>query len=363
MASSNVPHWLVYVSGHGFGHWSQVAPVLNHAREVLPDLQLTLCTQVPYLHLQSRLVGGFTHIPVATDFGMIMASALDVLPVESMTAYQRFHANWERDLAVEIERMQALKPDLVLSNVAYLPLLAAKQAGMPAIAMCSLNWADIFRHYCGGFEGARAIHAGIQAAYQEAGAFLRLEPGMPMRDFTHRKEIGPVARIGHNRREELARKLALQSHEKVVLVSMGGIATRLPMESWPCMSGIRWLVEDAWKVCRPDTVALESLDMNFIDLLASSDALLCKPGYGSFTEAACNGVPVIYVSRQDWPEEPCLVEWIKQNGLGLEVTRQQLETGKMEEVLCQLLAQPKPLAVTPSGIRHAVDFMLEMAVA
>ena len=42
--------------------------------------------------------------------------------------------------------------------------------------------------------------------------------------------------------------------------------------------------------------------MNFADLLASSDALLCKPGYGSFVEAASCGVPVLYVARPDWPE-------------------------------------------------------------
>ena len=70
-----------------------------------------------------------------------------------------------------------------------------------------------------------------------------------------------------------------------MLVSMGGIASRLPIERWPRIGGVRWLVEQSWQVGHPDAIVLESLPMNFSDLLASSDALVCKPGYGSFVEA------------------------------------------------------------------------------
>jgi hypothetical protein len=35
-----------------------------------------------------------------------------------------------------------LQPDLVFSDVAYLPLAGAARAGIPSVSMCSLNWAD-----------------------------------------------------------------------------------------------------------------------------------------------------------------------------------------------------------------------------
>ena len=65
-------------------------------------------------------------------------------------------------------------------------------------------------------------------------------------------------------------------------------------------------------MAHPDAVVLESLPLNFSDLLASSDVLLCKPGYGSFAEAACSGIPALYVNRPDWPEAPALIEWLQQ---------------------------------------------------
>lgn len=351
---------MVYVSGHGYGHWAQVAPVLNFIREVHPEITLTVCSKVPLEHLQARLDGAFTHIPVAADFGMVMASALDVLVEDSMRNYQQMHASWDCYLAEEAARIRAVNPALVLSNVAYLPLAAARLAGVPAVAMCSLNWADIFRHYCGHWAGAGAIHSQMLAAYHDAQAFLRLAPGMPMPDFRHLQAIGPIGRLGCNRRAEINSALGLGADDRLVLVSMGGIALRLPMEQWSGMPGVRWLVEAAWQVEHPDAVVLESLNMEFVDVLASCDVLLCKPGYGSFAEAACNGIPVLYVSREDWPEEPWLVAWLEQYGSGRRIERHALESGDFAGALLDLLAQPKPVPVEPEGIRQAGDYLLSM---
>jgi UDP:flavonoid glycosyltransferase YjiC (YdhE family) len=352
-----VPHLLVYISGHGFGHVAQTAPVLNRLRQLLPELRLTICSTAPAAHLQSRILGEFTHLSRAVDFGMVMASALDVLAQESLHAYREFHRDWDARVVCEAEHIAALKPDAVLSNVAYLPLAAARQAGVPCAAMCSLNWADIFAHYCGGMSGAAEILQQMRDAYASADAFLRVTPGMVMADLPNLRPIDPIARLGTNHRAGIGRRLGLKNNEKLVLISMGGIATRLPMESWPEIENVRWLVQADWEVSRADVSTLESLSMDFTDVLASCDALLCKPGYGSFAEAACNGVPVLYVSRHDWPEEACLVEWLAQHGRCVEVGRKQLEEGDLHDALAELFGQPRTDAVEPRGIDQAADYL------
>ena len=355
---SHVPHLLTYISGHGYGHIAQTAPVLNRLRQLVPKLRLTVCSSAPIAHLQSRIAGEFAHIPQAADFGMMMASALDVLVEESMQAYREFHLDWHGKVAREAGRIAALKPHAVLSNVAYLPLAAARQAGVPCVAMCSLNWEDIFTHYCGSMPGAQEIIGQMRQAYAAADAFLRVTPGMAMPDLPHLLPIGPVARLGTNNRAGVNRLLGLKNHAKLVLITLGGIATRLPMESWPQIEGVRWLVQADWGVARPDVSTLESLGMDFTDVLASCDALLCKPGYGSFAEAACNGVPVLFVSRHDWPEEVCLVEWLAQHGRCVEVERRHLESGNLREALATLFGQPSPDPVAPYGIEQAADYLL-----
>jgi hypothetical protein len=346
-------HLVVSISGHGFGHVAQTSPILNLLHQHLPDLRLTLRSAVPLAHLRSRIRAPFTHLPSEGDIGMAMSSALDVRIWESRAAYRAFHADWDQRVSAEARLLRELGADLVFSNVGYLPLAGAQRAGIPNAALCSLNWADIYRHYL----GDDAIAAQIHGSYANADAFLRATPGMTMTGLPNIVPVAPIAAIGANRRAELNRRLRLSPDEKLVLVSLGGITSRLPVERWPRLEGVRWLVQDSWQVEHPDAIILETLQMSFGDLLASSDALICKPGYGSFVEAASCGVPVLYVSRADWPEAPVLVSWLQQYGLCREVPRDALEQGEIAETLRELWNEPRPDPVIPNGAEQAAAWL------
>jgi len=340
-----MPHLVVSISGHSFGHVAQTAPALNRLHEHMPQLRLTVRSTVPLAHLRSRIHVPFDHLPSEGDIGMAMSSAVDVCVEKSSMAYRAFHTDWEARVAKEARLLHDLGADMVLSNIGCLPLAGAQRAGIPNAALCSLNWADIYRHYCG--DDASADD------------FLRITPGMTMKTLLNLVPVAPIAAVGSNRRNELNRHLKLAQDEKLVLVSLGGISGRLPIERWPRIDGMRWLVQGSWQVEHPDAIVLESLPMNFSDLLASSDALICKPSYGSFVEAACSGTPVLYVSRADWPESPALAGWLRQHGLCHEVSRNALEQGDFVEELREICHAPRPEPVIPEDAEHVADWIVE----
>ena len=346
-------HLVVSISGHGFGHVAQTAPILNLLHEKIPQLQLTVRSSVPITHLRSRIHAPFDHLQSIGDIGMVMSSALDVSVKESAAAYRTFHANWKNKVSEEAKLLESLGADAVFSNVGYLPLAGAQLAGIPNVAMCSLNWADIYRHFC----GEDAISTQIQSCYFKADAFFRTTPGMTMSDLTNIVPVAPIAKVGKNKRNELNRILDLNPADKLVLVSMGGITSRLPIERWPKFDNVRWLVQKDWGVNHPDFITHDSLPINFSDLLASSDALLCKPGYGSFVEAACCSIPVIYVQRSDWPESPALVAWLNQHGTCIEISRDQSESGKFSDELIKILNSPRPEKVLPNGAEQVIQWL------
>ena len=348
-----MPHLVVSISGHGFGHVAQTAPILNLLHERAPQLRLTVRSAVPLAHLRSRIRAPFDHLPSEGDIGMLMSSALDVRADDSCAAYRAFHADWDARVDAEARLLRDLSADMVFSNVGYLALAGAQRAGIANAALCSLNWSDIYRHYC----GDDTIAAQILSCYANTDAFLRATPGMAMGDLPNLVPVSPIAIVGRHRRDELNRHLKLSREEKLVLVSMGGIAGRLPVEGWPRIDGVRWLIQESWQVAHPDAVALESLPMNFNDLLASCDALLCKPGYGSFTEAACSGTPVLYVDRADWPEAPALVDWLQRQGSCREVSRRQLECGDIADTLSDLWSVPAIVPPKPEGAAQAADWI------
>jgi len=356
----NPRHLFVDISSHGFGHLAQVAPVLNELGKRLPHLRLTVRSGLPHEKLRARIGGDFAYLAGRSDFGFVMLDALRIDAAASAAAYRAQHADWPRVVADEARMLGGLQPDLVLTDVAYLPLAAAAQLSIPSLAMCSLNWADIFAHYFGAQAWAGTIHAEMLAAYRSAGCFLRLAPAMAMADLPHTRSVAPVATLGRDCGAALRARLGCAPGEKLALIAFGGIEQEFPVDHWPHDPGLRWLVPASWGTARADMTAIETVALPFADLLRSVDAVLTKPGYGTFTEAACNGTPVLYLRRSDgWPEQDALIDWLQANARCAEIDAGVLRSGDLPARLAALWRQgTKPLP-DPAGAAQAAALIAE----
>lgn len=350
-------HLFADISGHGYGHLAIAAPVLAVLRKIAPNWQLTVRSPLPEAKLRERLPGDFALIPEASDFGYLMHDATHLDLPASAERYRAAHADWTGRVARESALLEALQPDLVLSNVSYLPLAGAALAGIPAAAICSLNWADLFRHNYGEEAWAQPIHREMLAAYRSAALFLRVTPGMPMPELPNLRPIGPVAARG--RRHDLG-----LGGDKAVLIAMGGIPHRIPVDNWPRLPGVRWLVSAEWQCTHPDALPYESFGLSFTELLCSVDAVIGKPGYGMFTEAACNGVPLLYQLRDNWPEQDALIDWLHRHGRAGEVPAGMLQDGVgLQAALAALWAQTPPPLPPADGPAEAARLLLGLAGA
>lgn len=327
--------------------------MLAAVAQIIPDLRLTVRSGLPAARLRQRIHLPFEHIAATSDFGYVMIDATQIDLPASAAAYRDAHREWPARVAGEADFLATLAPDLVLSNVSYLALAGTARAGIPSLALCSLNWADLFGHFFGDAGWAATIHGEMLAAYRSAQTFLRVTPGMPMPALANRRDVGPIAARGG------CHDLGLGS-ERVVLIAMGGIAHRLPVEQWPRLPGIRWLVPGEWQCTHPDAIAIESCGLGFTDLLCSVDAVITKPGYGTFTEAAANGTPVLYQRREDWPEQDCLIDWLQRHASCREIAASDLASGKLGGPLQLLLAQAAPARPESTGTEEAGEIIARL---
>jgi hypothetical protein len=348
-------HLFIDISSHGLGHLAISAPVINALARCRPRLRLTIRSGLTRERLAARIDPPFEHIAEASDFGYRMIDATHIDLDASALAYRATHADWAARVGREAGLLLERSPDLVLSNVSYLPLAGAAAAGLPCAALCSLNWADLFRHYFGRHDWAPPIHRQMLDAYRAAEIFLRPAPSMPMPELANTVTVAPIARLGTRH------ELRLPAGVRAVLIAMGGFTHRLPIERWPRATGVRWLVPTDWHSRHPDAIPWDRIGLGFTDLLASVDAVITKPGYGTFTEAACNGVPVLHVRREDWPEQACLIEWIQANGRCLEIDEQQLATGELADALAALGRLPPRPIPRPDGAEQAAERLLGIA--
>lgn len=351
-------HLLLAITGHGFGHAAQTAPVIDALRLRVPGLRISVRSDLASERVEQFFPGAATTRPIA-DFGIPMRSAIDVDVPAAERAYVALHDRLGETIGAEAEVLRGLAPDLVLANVGYVAIAAAARAGIPAVGFCSLNWLGIVRGYDGGWEHRLRIEAEMATCYRQAVRFIRPTPSMPMPDLDT-VEVGPVARRGTNRRDALSARLGLNPADRVVLVSLGGIDMHLALHAWPVLSGVRYVIAGLPTPQRPDMVTLERTGLSHLDCLASCDAVITKPGYGTVAEAGCHNAPTLYVARGTWPEEPHLVHWLEQQGTAREVTREALAAGDLADDLRALWALPRKLPPVATGNDEAARLIAEL---
>ena len=339
---------LCAISHHGLGHLAQAGPILNAMSERRPDLEWLIWSGLPRQTLEGRLKMAFTHRHEPADVGLLMHDAMHVDESASRLAYLDFHHDWTHRVSREAAWLTRQDIHGVLSNAAYLPLAAAATAGLPSVGYCSLNWWDIAHHYLGDMPDMAPTFMQMREAYQSARAFLCLTPGLPMTWLHNLENMPPLASIGRNRRDEINMGLRLAPNLKLVLLGFGGVAYQ-NATALPALAHTAWLVPDGWAT-RADLIGYSQVNMPFQDLMASSDALVTKVGYGSFVEAAGLALPVLYLDRPDWPETPWLSTWLRRHTRAGAIREETLFSPAVGEKLTKLWQYP---ATKPADISGA----------
>ncbi|MEJ2325465.1 MAG: hypothetical protein P8Y27_01845 [Chromatiaceae bacterium] len=351
-------HLFLAVTAHGYGHLAQIAPVVHVLAARLPALRVTLQANIDFAVARPRLPGDFRHILQAADVGLLMDGPLSTRWEESLPVYEAFEAAYDHHLERQQRLFEADPPDLVLADVPWLPLDAAQSLGIPAAALCSLNWYDILVASPVANRLSAALTHRLESAYASVDLFIRPAPSMPMEWLPNAKEVGPIAQQAAKTRGWIREQLAPPDDHRLVLMQFGGVAGFDPLAGAPPVPGVRWLVTRDEGRGRTDVTRLSQLGVSVIEALAASDAVLTKAGYGSFAEAACHGVPVLSVHRGDWPEEPWLLAWLRERVPVREIGLPDLLGGRLEEPLQELFRRGRTTPVEPTGADESADLLL-----
>lgn len=360
---------LIAISAHGLGHLGQAAPVCQALKAARPDLALVIWSDLPTPTLQARIPGAFQHIRQPCDIGFVMH---DALRVNVPASWQRYLAR-EQDWATHLEKacaiVRACQPDLIVSDVGDMPLAAGQALSIPTIAMSSLNWADMAHAYFAGLPDSAPVLHRLADLYDHATLALRLSPGMPMRGQAEQilPPVGAVSALSRAQIDAELRKALPYPNQPRILIGMGGIETPLPLSTWPLQRDLNLIVThqkrlpnagDAGRGIVNGNALRDAHGWNFCDLLMGVDAVICKPGYGTFVEAALAGVPVLYVKRHDWPEQAILTAWLDDHARCAELSAADLRQGHFMAALHGVLKQPARPPLPRNGAAIAARIIL-----
>src|SRR4051812_17703724 len=275
-----------YVTSHGFGHMNRTVAVMNRVAAAIPVAIRSHPNLFP--NWKERLTRPAELSAHVSDAGAINppgdSTATDGPATLDLAA--RVHAEAMARLDEEAQWLRDEKVAALLCDAPAVPLLAARRAGIPGLLLVNFTWADIYQPYArAAGTGAKNLVADLRFAYRQATAVFRAEPALRMAWLPGQIPIGMVANPGRDRRKELHRVLGLSAREKLVYFYIGRYGqsdldwTRL--EGY-ASRGIHFVGYHPAPVGPLKNLHLvPPSEWPGSDLIASTDALVAKAGYGT----------------------------------------------------------------------------------
>ncbi|KAG0470682.1 hypothetical protein HPP92_017382 [Vanilla planifolia] len=324
-----------YVTGHGFGHATRVVEVVRHliaAGHVVhvvtaaPEFVFTTEIQSPNLHIRDVLL----------DCGAVQADALTVDRLASLAQYHETAVVPRTSiLTTEVEWLSSIKADLVVSDVVPVACRAAADAGIGSVCVTNFSWDFIYAEYVmDAGNNHRSIIWQIAEDYSHCELLLRLPGYCPMPAFRDVIDVPLVVRRLHKSRAEVRKELGLGDDVKLVVFNFGGQPAGWTLkQNWLPVGWLCLVCGASEKQVLPPNFIRLAKDAYTPDLIAASDCMLGKIGYGTFSEALAYKLPFVFVRRDYFNEEPFLRNMLEYYQGGVEMIRRDLLTGRWKSYL------------------------------
>ncbi len=346
---------VVYVTSHGFGHLHRTAAVLN---QIPADVPITVKSHSDLFQgWRERLKRPAALAHYVSDVGAVNPPG-DSAAVDPTATIERAivaHAQAMAGLDLEADWLRDHHARVVLADAPAVPLAAARRAGVPAYLMSNFTWADIYAPYAEKMgPTARRFVADLRKVYRQAEGLFRVEPALQMSWMPRRETLGMVVNRGQNRGDELRQSLGLDPECRIVYAYLGryGQANL----DWGRLEryadrGVHFVAYHGAAGASPANLhVVPSEHWPGGDLIASSDAVLAKAGYGTVTEAMASGAPIIYPPRADFAEYRALDRALRAWGGAAPISSRDFQAFKLDRALARALeARPGPAPFPVDG--------------
>jgi len=346
----------LYISGHGFGHLAQLAPLLNRLYRLRSDCRFLIRSSLPEPELTARLDFAFELEGGAVDTGVVQKSAIDEDRDASIAQLRDWVATMPAQIGREVALMRRFAPDLILSDISPLAFPVAHTLGLPGIGLATLDWHTIYSHW---LDADDAVIEALGAAYRCCDLLLRPPMAMDMPVFNQQHSIGLIAAAA----QPVANPLEDDTRRKALVLFGGCGNPAFDLQALASMSDWQFLIPGAEHA--PENVS--SIDftrgIRAVDLMPFVDLVICKPGYGVLAECWRTHTPIAWVERPDFPEFPMLKKWLDRRFPSAGMCRELFRSGQWQTTLEAALSCGRAFpAVAQDGAIEAANLLLGMAV-
>ena len=331
-----------YISSHGFGHATRVCAVLEHLPE---EIQVELVTSVPRWLFDCSLSRSFTYRDLLHDPGLIQRDSIEFDPNETAKVWRKLLDDYPGLAEREAERYRT-RSSLIVCDISPLAVLVAEQLAVPSICVANFSWDWILEPSAAQVASLAEIRSTIAGIYRRCSLLLRTPFHGDLSVFQRVRDVALVVRRPTLSRREAREQFDLPLDRPVVLLSFGGHdqagASPAILARYPDI----FFVRPGSDFEAPNLRVL-SPGVYHPNLVAASDVVFCKLGYGIVAEALASGSALLHLERHGFPETRIFEKQLPRCLRIRKISRADFEAGSWDGLYDLLSAQRNGPALSP----------------
>ena len=301
------PRIVYYVSGHGFGHARRAAEVARALARLRPDAQLIVRTTAP-----PRLFHGIANLEIQPpslplDPGAAEDDPLRINPLRTLEQASQVFARAPEIVQAEVEYLRDQAASLILCDIPSLAGDIADAAGLPCWAIGNFTWDWIYQPFVEDHRQFRWLHQTIADGYHKMTGLLRLPFAHEMPQFRQVLDMPLIAPPPGRERDEVLSQLNLRSDARpAVLIAMrGGVDDSSMIRAATDAPDYLFISLTPLPPAAPENLHHIPLgpNLDFADLLAISQIVISKLGYGILSDCIAAGASLLYPPRTGFRED------------------------------------------------------------
>ncbi len=319
-----------FVSSHGFGHAARMAALLVELLKRNGAIEPIIFGQTPAWFWTNNLPEScsFELIHQKTDVGLVQKNPFFHDLSKTKIEVSKFLDFPDRDTAGVRETLEKNCVQLILADVSPLGIKVGADLGIPTVLIENFTWDWIYQDYLNREKGFEDIIDRLRKVYSKTTLRIQCAPFCEAHSGAH--SVHPIFRpstLGSSRAKRL---LGINKSETFTLLTTGGICMGRDAPSSRHCQGIIVQPGNHDRIERIGNVIRIPMNFSipFSDLVACSNLVVAKAGYGTIAE--CWGLkrPILAVYRRDFRESAILREFCRRNLSHQEIEFEDFMTGE-----------------------------------
>jgi len=296
-----------YVTSHGFGHASRVSALVTEFIKYGIDCYI-ITDRPKFLFPQES---GYCHIiERQTDTGMIQENWKVPSVEKTFSKLQEFWVTKEEIVEAERYFLQKKGIELVVVDIPYLPILAAKKLNIPVYAVTNFDWYFNYIEIVDQDTNPKILEilAEILQIYQQCDKsyILPFSNEKSVQALPNQVKCGNLAKYSLPNRKSICKEFKIDEGKKLALITFGGIMSDISyFQSLTANQEYVFLTNTPIRIA--DNVILLPRNYDYSLLISSCDVVITKVGYSTLAETCAAGTYLCYATRDSFPEDEPLV--------------------------------------------------------